>query len=100
MKQTHELKLDKEFWESVKCGDKTFEIRLNDRGFQKGDHVIFKKHGETYLGSGYLDKLGGKTHEDDAETMKFKITYVLSGERWGIKPDHVVFGIEEINQFY
>lgn len=39
---THELKILKSFADAVYSGDKTFEIRENDRGFQKGDKVIFK----------------------------------------------------------
>ncbi|PHR55942.1 MAG: RNA-binding protein [Robiginitomaculum sp.] len=40
----HELKIDKEYFEAVKSGDKTFEIRFNDRGYQKGDLVILNEN--------------------------------------------------------
>jgi hypothetical protein len=35
----HELKIWPEHYERVKSGSKTFEIRKNDRVFQKGDQV-------------------------------------------------------------
>ncbi|KEJ91115.1 DUF3850 domain-containing protein [Synergistes jonesii] len=44
MQQTHHLKLDKYYWDAVKSGDKPFEVRKNDRGFQKGDVLCFHKY--------------------------------------------------------
>lgn len=41
---THELKVEPSYFEAVLSGDKTFEIRLNDRGFQKGDTVVLKEY--------------------------------------------------------
>lgn len=38
----HELKIFKSFADAIISGDKTFEVRHNDRGFQKGDKVRFK----------------------------------------------------------
>lgn len=35
----HELKIHPEHYNNVKAGTKTFEIRKNDRAFQKGDTV-------------------------------------------------------------
>jgi len=42
MEQTHEIKLDTNYVEAVRSGDKTFEIRFNDRGYQKGDKLILR----------------------------------------------------------
>lgn len=39
--KTHESKLNIIFCDDVLSGEKTFEIRKNDRGFQKGDHIKF-----------------------------------------------------------
>ena len=33
----HYLKILPEYYEAVKCGDKTFEVRLNDRDYQIND---------------------------------------------------------------
>jgi len=39
----HELKIWPEYFVAVLNGSKTFEVRLNDRGFQKGDEVDLKE---------------------------------------------------------
>ena len=39
----HELKIEDAYYEAVIEGIKTFEIRFNDRGYQKGDTVSFLK---------------------------------------------------------
>lgn len=39
--KTHNLKLSIEFCDAVLSGEKTFEVRKNDRGFQTGDLIRF-----------------------------------------------------------
>jgi ASC-1-like (ASCH) protein len=48
---THHLKLREEFWDAVINCEKTFEVRYNDRAFQKGDKdfVCFSIHKENKL---------------------------------------------------
>lgn len=82
---THEIKILKQFADEIINGNKSFEIRKNDRGYQKGDFIKFRvieKHGNITLGIEHLlrDKL-------------YEITYVLSG--WGLKKDYVVLAIKE-----
>ena len=38
---THNIKIKKTFVEPILKGEKTFEIRKNDRGYQKGDRIRF-----------------------------------------------------------
>ena len=76
----HDLKILEEFANAVYSGDKNFEIRWNDRGFQKGDKVRFKVINDS-----------GTSIKHDLEQETFVITYVLSA--WGIKNGYVVFGI-------
>ena len=80
---THQLKLREEFAEAVFSGDKCFEVRENDRGFQKGDHVIF-----TVVSKNGIPHTYHKLHE-----KRYLITYVLNG--WGIEDGYVVFGMKE-----
>ena len=41
---THELKTLPEYFERILSGEKNFEVRKNDRGFQKGDRVVLKEY--------------------------------------------------------
>ena len=88
---THELKLCREFAEPVFFGDKRFEIRENDRGYQKGDTVIFK-----VVDINPRSRPLTKREEDiqsALEKMQFTISYVISG--WGLKNGRVAFGLAE-----
>lgn len=40
----HELKIDDSYLKAKLAGDKLFEIRFNDRGYQKGDTVTYKEY--------------------------------------------------------
>lgn len=47
----HELKILPEYYDAVRCGDKRFEIRKNDRDFHTGDILRLKEwNGEKYTG--------------------------------------------------
>ena len=84
-KMTHHIKILEDFADVVLSGEKSFEVRENDRGYQKGDHVKFK----------VIDRLNlGINHPlNDAE---FEITYVLSG--WGLKENWVAFAIKRVTE--
>lgn len=82
MTKRHNLKLLENFADDIIIGYKTFEVRENDRGFQKGDIVKFT----------CIDSNGFKLDHLINEKV-YKITYVLNG--WGIKNGFVVFGIKE-----
>jgi uncharacterized protein YqfB (UPF0267 family) len=41
--KTHELKILDCFYAEVICGNKTYEIRGNDRNFQQGDAVVLRE---------------------------------------------------------
>ena len=45
----HNLKILDDFADAVYMKDKTFEIRKNDRGFQKGDYIRFQAIGKDGL---------------------------------------------------
>lgn len=72
MKRIHKLKIDAGFLESKLIGDKLFEIRCNDRGFQKGDEVHYTEY--------QLDKV---------HVHKYQITYVIGFMQ---RDNYVVFG--------
>lgn len=73
----HSLKCEKNYFDRILDGSKRFELRRNDRDFQKGDILILR---ETI---------------DNAETgrkIRCTVTYVLSGYP-GIKKGFVVLSI-------
>lgn len=76
----HRIKLLETFADAVLDGRKNFEVRENDRGYQRGDLVEFL----------VINKLGNRVNHP-LNSKLFEITYVLSG--WGIKDGWVVFGI-------
>ena len=81
--RVHELKIAKDYADSVHFGDKTFEVRLNDRGFQKGDIVRFIP----------LNRLGVEDRVHPLYYKEYEITYVL-GSFYGLAQGYVAFGIE------
>lgn len=78
----HNLKILNDFADAVAIGDKTFEIRENDRGYQKGDYIKFQAIDKTGLENQHV--INGKL---------YLITFVMNG--WGIKNGYVVLGIKE-----
>lgn len=73
---THELKIWPQFYQAVADGSKTFEIRNNDRGFQKGDKVILQE---------WSPERAGFTN---SKPLEFTISYVLP-----IDDERVVFSL-------
>lgn len=85
---THELKTDAVYWDAAKCGDKTFELRRDDRGFQKGDLVGLIR--QPYLNS------PGRWPDIAASTLYRRIRWILTGGQQGISPGFVVLQLEEV----
>ena len=81
----HTLKIHERFVKPILEGEKRFEIRSNDRCFQKGDLVTFIVVNNNGIEENYLHE---KYH--DFERISYDITYVISG--WGLKNGYVVFG--------
>ncbi len=78
----HKIKICKQFADAIQSGDKNFEIRKNDRGYNKGDSVIFT----------VIDNDGCAIHHE-IDLYVYNITYVLNG--YGLKNGYVVFGIQK-----
>lgn len=81
---THELKIRVNYADAIVRGDKTFEVRLNDRGYQTGDLVKFT----------VIDDDGKHVDNHFLEKLTYKITYILSG--FGILDNYVVFSIQQV----
>ena len=75
----HELKIDEPYFAQIISGDKNFEIRYNDRGYQKGDKIKLR---EVRLSSVITGR----------EVTK-RISYVTNFQQ---KEHWVVFGIIDV----
>lgn len=85
LNQLHRIKIRESFADAVYGGDKTFEVRKNDRGYQKGDYVDFVV---------LYDSDGCEYDSHPLSKKRYEITYVLSG--WGIEDGYCVFGIKPV----
>ena len=74
----HSLKILPKYFNAVVSGDKTFEIRKNDRNFQIGDKLILKEWDD----GGYTGKI-----------IKKEITYILDDDSGYVLQGYVVMGI-------
>jgi ASC-1-like (ASCH) protein len=79
----HELKCHPPYFDAIKRGEKPFEVRRDDRGFQKGDHL-------------QLRRFDPDTRNYTGERLYLRVTYVLTDGHPGIVPGYVVMGLAEI----
>lgn len=66
---THELKIERQWADARLSGDLSFEVRRNDRGFQRGDTVRYT----------VVDPKTGAPVGHMIEQCEFRISYVLAG---------------------
>ena len=82
----HELKTWPEYFQLIESGEKSFELRKNDRDFKVGDHVLLKeyqKDSKQYTG----------------RILNRRITFVMKGikaEELGLKKGYCIMSIEEV----
>lgn len=79
-RQHHYLKTLTQYYQDVERGDKTFEVRFNDRNYQVGDYLYLKEFvpPETYTG----------------RFVKKEITYVLADEKY-CKEGFAILGFKD-----
>ncbi|MHB1086123.1 MAG: DUF3850 domain-containing protein [Minisyncoccota bacterium] len=90
MSQEHKLKTLARYYEAVERGEKTFEVRRNDRAFQTGDILILEKMDNE---GRYYETIPG--HNFNAKSLRKRITYLLQGGQFGIEPGFCVLGLGE-----
>ena len=86
----HKLKTWPVYFDAVKRGEKTFEGRKNDRGFQKGDIVILQRTYEDDIWHVEMDYVNGLRAKHE---LRFRIGFVLQGGQFGIEPGYCVFSL-------
>ena len=83
MATIHKLKTAQSFFAALNVGDKTFEIRKNDRDYKRGDVLhLCEWDGQHYTG----------------REISRKVTYVLSSDDFpqGLMPGVVCMGIVDL----
>lgn len=91
----HELKILPKYFKDVVEGNKTFEIRKDDRDYKVGDILILKEYDLSNL-----RKIteGNYTHYTCKKIVK-KISYVLKDiPEFGLKEGYVLLGIKETDK--
>ena len=84
----HELKIKHEYLVEIVLGNKTFELRKNDRDYQVGDLIRFIDIKQDSKGDCdiYIDK----------DTL-YRITYVLKDvPEYGLDKDYCILGIKKL----
>ena len=84
MPKEHEIKLSSKYFDDVKNGTKTFEIRKNDRDYNINDILVMREYTENkeYTGR-YLEAV---------------IIYILNNESF-LQKDYVALGINIVPPF-
>lgn len=93
---THQLKIKPTFLDAIKRGEKTFEVRRDDRGFQKGDVLELCRYLHP---EGYVDRNGrieGSYAYEGMDILKCRVLWVLTGGQFGVEPGYVVMSIEPL----
>lgn len=78
---THEIKCLPAYFQAIRRREKNFDVRRDDRGYQKGDTVVLREWQEGPF-------TGRFTGNDEHR----KIKYILTGGQFGIEPGYVVLG--------
>ena len=81
MLKTHILRTWPKHLEAVIRGDKTFEVRQNDRDFAVGDILD-------------LREWDPETQEYGPRSILHHVTYILEGGQFGIEEGYVVMGLD------
>lgn len=82
-KTEHDLKTRPEYFAYLWSGDKTFELRKDDRGYWVGDTLLLR---EWSSAKGYSGR-----------QIKAEVTFVLSGLPW-LHKDIVCMSIKELSR--
>ncbi len=78
--KVHNVKLGATFFEDVKSGRKSFELRKNDRGYKEGDMITLHEY---------------KDGSETGRCITKKIVYILE-EFQGLKEGYCILGLEKI----
>lgn len=78
----HTVKCETEWLDAVIAGDKTFELRYDDRGYEVGDYLA-------------LEEWDPQTQEYKGQIVIVKVIYAFKDERW-LQPNTIAMSIETL----
>lgn len=81
-KKVHDVKLGTTFFDDVKTGRKTFELRKNDRGYKEGDTIVLHEY---------------KDGTTTGRTITKKIVYMLE-DFTGLEDGYCILGLGEVEE--
>lgn len=90
----HELKCWPEYWDALASGQKRFEVRRDDRGFQRGDILVLQRCHKVLLGSYEVET---DSSGRPAKELAFRVGYILTGGQFGIEPGFVVMSLDVVS---
>lgn len=76
----HELKTWTEYYQAICSGEKTFELRLNDRDFKKGDILI-------------LQEFDPFKNELTDRWIEKQVSYILFGPKFGLTEGYCIMSL-------
>jgi ASC-1-like (ASCH) protein len=76
------LKTQPEYFNAVRAGEKTFELRKDDRGYKVGDELHLQE----------LKENGDTT----GRCIAVEVTYILRGPIFGLMAGWVIMGVTEV----
>jgi hypothetical protein len=91
MRRYHYLKTDPYVWDLVAQGVKTFEIRYNDRDYQRGDRLILDK--TKYTGA---EMKAGAPLEYGSDGIECEVLHVFKGPLYGLLEGWCILSIQFI----
>lgn len=89
----HELKILPQYFEDVKCGHKTFELRKDDREFQTGDILMLKEFNQNKK---YKTINETETNFSGKKVLR-QIKYILKDIE-GLNKNYAILGIKPIDK--
>ena len=84
----HELKIKEDYFNAILRGEKTFELRKNDRDYQVGDLIHFVDiDGNNHI-------IGNPAYN---KKLVFQITYILQNvQEYGLDKDYCILAIKKL----
>lgn len=89
----HELKMIPVFFQPAWDGEKPFEIRRNDRMYQKGDTLRLREYDSNPMRDCEPEE------RYTGRMLTVTVTYVMTGDKWGLREGYVVLATQILAKY-